>query len=49
MTSKRREFPPEGWVKLNFDGASKRNPRLARCGGLLRNDNGVWLNGVSME
>lgn len=27
-------FPPQGWVKLNTDGASKGNPGLAGAGGL---------------
>ncbi|KAK2422059.1 Polynucleotidyl transferase, ribonuclease H superfamily protein [Trifolium repens] len=38
---------PEGdWIKLNTDGASRRN-NSAGCGGLLRNSNGQWLGGFS--
>ena len=28
--------PPMGWIKGNFDGATKGNPRKAGCGGVLR-------------
>lgn len=31
--------PPNGWIKANFDGASKGNPGKARCGGVLRDYN----------
>jgi len=29
-------FPLEGFIKLNFDGASKGNPGLARYEGILQ-------------
>lgn len=32
-------------VKINTDGASKGNPRLAGVGGLMRDDGGKWLGG----
>ncbi|CAL1362165.1 unnamed protein product [Linum trigynum] len=32
--------PPKGWLKLNIDGASNGNPRLAGAGGALTD--GVW-------
>ena len=28
--------PSRGWIKRNFDGAAKGNPRKARCGGIIR-------------
>ena len=39
----RWEKPPHGWVKLNMYGAAEGNPRLAGCGGLLRDDHGNWI------
>ena len=41
----RWEKPPHGWVKLNMDGAIEGNPRLAGCGGLLRDDHSNWIAG----
>eukprot|EP00253_Pinus_taeda_P029800 PITA_29800 len=32
--------PPEGCLKLNFDGASRGNPGIAVIGGAIRNHNG---------
>lgn len=32
----RWEFPREGWVRLNTDGAAKGNPGKAGAGGLIR-------------
>lgn len=29
-------YPPEGWMKINFDGAAKENPSRAGCGGVTR-------------
>lgn len=37
--------PPEGWFKLNSDGASYRNPGKAGGGGLIRDCCGKWLKG----
>lgn len=31
--------PPNGWIKANFDGASKGNPGKASCGGVIRDYN----------
>ncbi|KAH9322708.1 hypothetical protein KI387_017347 [Taxus chinensis] len=35
--------PERGRVKLNFDGASKGNPGLARGGGIIRDHDGDWI------
>lgn len=32
-------LPPSGTLKLNIDGASKDNPKLTGCGGVLRPNN----------
>ncbi|GLJ41750.1 hypothetical protein SUGI_0864040 [Cryptomeria japonica] len=32
--------PPPGWKKVNFDGASKGNPRLSSYGAVVRDDKG---------
>ena len=32
--------PPDGWIKINRDGAAQGSPGLAGCGGLVRNDKG---------
>ena len=37
--------PPEGWYKLNSDGASCGNPGKAGGGGLIRDCNGSWFKG----
>ncbi|XP_016178430.1 uncharacterized protein LOC107620837 [Arachis ipaensis] len=34
---------PEGWIKVNTDGAAKNNPGKAGCGGLIRNSDGSWV------
>lgn len=36
----RWEYPREGWVRLNTDGASKGNPGFAGAGGLIRSHKG---------
>ncbi|CAL1402102.1 unnamed protein product [Linum trigynum] len=37
--------PPNGWVKLNIDGASNGNPGPAGAGGVLRDGVGHWIVG----
>lgn len=36
--------PLVGWVKVNFDGVAKGNPRPTGCGGVLRNSNGRFIS-----
>eukprot|EP00253_Pinus_taeda_P001472 PITA_01472 len=38
------QCPPVGGLKLNFDGASRGNPGLARIGGVIRNQKGDILH-----
>ncbi|XP_061338024.1 uncharacterized protein LOC133284905 [Gastrolobium bilobum] len=41
-------FPEEGFVKVNTDGASRGNPGMAACGGVIRSSQGLeraWGNG----
>jgi hypothetical protein len=38
--------PMEEWVKLNTDGAYKEG-RVAGCGGVIRDSNGVWKGGFA--
>ncbi|KAF2289926.1 hypothetical protein GH714_039192 [Hevea brasiliensis] len=35
--------PLQGWLKLNFDGASKGEGRLPYSGGVLRDNCGQWV------
>lgn len=42
-------FPPEGWFKVNTDGASKGNSGMVGCGGVLRDDQGRWVSGFDMN
>ena len=37
------EKPPPGWAKLNTDRVTVGSSGLARCGGLIRDENGAWL------
>jgi ribonuclease HI len=39
--------PPSGWFVLNTDGAAKASDKRAGCGGLLRRDNDMWVEGFS--
>ncbi|GAU33771.1 hypothetical protein TSUD_393330 [Trifolium subterraneum] len=41
--------PPEGWIKLNCDGAYKESLDLAGCGSLLRDSNGQWIHGYTQK
>ncbi|GLJ45809.1 hypothetical protein SUGI_0963950 [Cryptomeria japonica] len=45
----RWEVPPPGWMKLNFDGASKGNPGVAGYGAIIRNELGRLIYAVSGE
>ncbi|MCH88942.1 ribonuclease H protein [Trifolium medium] len=36
---------PEGWIKLNCDGACKGGGESSGCGGLFRNSDGRWMKG----
>ncbi|KAK8555230.1 hypothetical protein V6N12_009378 [Hibiscus sabdariffa] len=35
--------PPQGWCKLNTDGAVNRSPGMVSSGGVVRNEEGNWL------
>ena len=35
----RWDYPPDNWLKINFDGASKGNPGKVGCGIVIRNSN----------
>ena len=39
--------PPVGWTTLNTDGLVVGNPGKAGCGGLLHNNEGIWLKGFA--
>lgn len=41
--------PSEGWVKLNTDGALHGNPGMATAGGVLRDGEGNWCSGFSLN
>ncbi|KAK7267371.1 hypothetical protein RIF29_20042 [Crotalaria pallida] len=41
--------PPTGSVCVNTDGASKAINGAAGCGGLIRDEHGVWLGGFAMN
>ncbi|CAJ2627891.1 unnamed protein product [Trifolium pratense] len=41
--------PPEGWIKLNSDGACKGNNDISGCGGLFRNSDGRWIKGYAKK
>lgn len=41
----RWERPIQGWMKLNTDGSSLGNPRIARDGGVVRDEHGNWIVG----
>ena len=35
---------PDGWIKLNFDGALKNNSMLAGYGGFCKESDGRWID-----
>lgn len=41
------KLPLSDWIKLNCDGASKGENRLASCGGVLWDQTGKWLRGYA--
>lgn len=41
--------PPDGWVKLNMDGASRGNPGLAMAGGALRDRDVGWCGAFALN
>lgn len=41
------EHPPEGWTKLNTNGSSIGRMSVAGCGGVARDDHGVWVASFS--
>jgi ribonuclease HI len=41
------QVPLAGYVVLNTDGAARIGVGKAGCGGVLRNDTGVWLEGYA--
>ena len=45
----RWERPPEGWCKLNTDGAASGNLGLAGCRGIVRDEHGGWLASFSRQ
>lgn len=40
--------PSNGWIKGNFDGATKGNPRRAGCGGVLRDHMGNVIDAIAI-
>jgi ribonuclease HI len=40
---------PQGFIKLNFDGASKGNPGLVGLGGVFRNEEGKILKAYARK
>lgn len=40
--------PPNGWIKVNFDGAAKGNSGRARCGGVLRDHVGNVIYAITV-
>ena len=41
--------PGHGSCCLNTDGAAKFSAGVAGCGGLIRNDKGLWFNGFGKQ
>lgn len=40
-------FPPNDWIKANFDGAAKGNPGVAGCGGVIRDSFGNFIGATT--
>lgn len=45
----RWSYPPEGWFKLNSDGASYGNPGVVGSGGIIRNEAGGWVKAYGVN
>lgn len=43
MKECKREAPPKGWKKLNFEGASRGNPGKDGIGCIVKLENGDWI------
>ncbi|KAF7802331.1 ribonuclease H [Senna tora] len=41
--------PEVGWIKVNTDGAVRRDSKLAGCGGIIRDHNGAWVKGFTLK
>ena len=41
--------PNEPYIKLNTDGSSISNPRMASAGGLLHDSSGLWISRFSLN
>ncbi|KAK8515106.1 hypothetical protein V6N12_001266 [Hibiscus sabdariffa] len=41
------KLPPEGWFKVNTDGARNSSNGMACCGGVIRDDEGRWRFGFA--
>ena len=41
--------PPNNWIKINYDGASKRSDGQAGCGVIARNQTGHFIASASMD
>lgn len=41
--------PPKGWQKVNTNGAYHAATNLACCGGLIRDEDGVYLRSFSRK
>lgn len=44
----RWDCPPDNWYNINFDGASKGNPRKVGCGTVIRNSNGDNMGSLAI-
>ena len=45
----RWNYPPEGWVRLNTDGAAKGNPGKAGAGGIIRGSRGELFEAFAVN
>ncbi|KAK4278747.1 hypothetical protein QN277_016549 [Acacia crassicarpa] len=47
QTINRWESPPLGWAKLNVDGTVTSSQGKANCGGVVRDNRGLWISGFT--